>query len=140
MLIKKVRYKNHLSFRWPVVFFLFIVVTYVHRVVSCGGGVVPYVPTYVPTGSNTGTNTTTGRFFLDIDKGVIRDMFEVKKLNPVFRTVILSGNQRRTFSKNALKKQSVKPQESSEKDSTDENEEYVDTTDEGQVLNLYRLH
>ena len=140
MPIKKVRYKNHLSFRWVVVLFLFVLVLYVHRVISCGGGVVPYVPTYVPTASNSGTSKTTGQFFLDIEKGVIRDMFEVKKLNPVFRTVILSGNERRTFSKNALKKQGVKSQESSEKDSTDENVGYADSTGEGQVLNLFRLH
>ena len=140
MPMKKVRYKNNLSFQWVVVLFLFVLVVYVHRVISCGGGVVPYVPTYVPTASDAGASTTTGQFFLDIEKGVIRDMFEVKKLNPVFRTVILSGNERRTYSKNALKKQDVKSQESSEKDSTEYNEAYADTTGEGQVINLFRLH
>ena len=61
------------------------------KLYSCGGGVVPYVPTQ--TGAS-GASTATSQFFI-FEKGVAIDMFDIKKHQPVFRNIVLSGNERK---------------------------------------------
>jgi hypothetical protein len=97
---------------------------------GCGGGVVPYVPTQ----SGASGAASTGQFFL-MEKGVAIDMFDVKKLQPLFRNIVLSGNER---NKHKSLKQLNKKEEN--------NRNITDSTTVSYdkkplpVLNLHRLH
>lgn len=62
-----------------------------YELYSCGGGMVPYVPTQ---SGASGANSATSHFFM-IDKGVSADMFDVKKLQPLIRQVVVTGNERK---------------------------------------------
>ena len=98
---------------------------------SCGGGVVPYVPTQ---SGASGASTANSQFFI-FEKGVATDLFNVKKHQPIFRNIILTGNERK---KNRPK------MKSNERDSLDvaltdstavaKDEEIVP------ILNIHRLH
>ena len=101
------------------------------RTYSCGGGVVPYVPTQ---SGASGASTASSQFFI-FEKGVATDLFNVKKHQPIFRNIILTGNERK---KNRPK------MKSNERDSLDvaltdstavaKDEEIVP------ILNIHRLH
>ena len=96
---------------------------------SCGGGVIPYVPTQTGV-----TKSSASQYFL-FEKGVANDLFNVKKLQPIFRNIILSGNERKEHK--SLKRTSEK-----EKDSEDATDS-TDVSDEKgllPVLNIHRLH
>ncbi len=71
--------------------FLFTTAAY-----SCGSAVVPYVPT-----QGNASAAVTSKFYI-LQKGVIAEMFNTKRLQPLFRNVILSGNSRKV--KNLRKK------------------------------------
>ena len=112
---------------------LFILISFL-KLYSCGGGVVPYVPTQ---SGATGASTASSQFFI-FEKGVAIDMFNVKKHQPIFRNIILTGNER---TKNKPEKKSV------EKDSSDvASKEGGDSTAVSKdeeivpVLNIHRLH
>lgn len=97
----------------------------------CGGGVVPYVPTQ---SGATGASTASSQFFI-LEKGVATDMFDVKKHQPIFRNIILTGNERK---KN-------KPEiELADRDSLDaaSADSIVTAEDEAivPILNIHRLH
>ncbi|MCU0608589.1 MAG: hypothetical protein MUF22_02325 [Chitinispirillaceae bacterium] len=73
----------------------FLLVVFLHaQGFCCGGGYVP-MP-YIPTSSG-GVNTpsTQGSFFL-IEKGSSSEMFDVKKLHPLFRNIHQTGNERKS--------------------------------------------
>ncbi len=107
------------------------------RVFSCGGGVVPYVPTQSGAGGG-----STGQFVL-MEKGVAVDMFDVKKLQPLFRNIILTGNERK--SREAEIRRTKDPAK------TEKTQDQSDTTaitedqsgssrEPAPVLNIHRLH
>lgn len=98
-------------------------------VYSCGGGVVPYVPAQSGT-----TSSSSGQFFL-MEKGVATDMFDVKKLQPLFRNIVLSGNERKEH-------KSLKQRSKEEKNSRKITDSTNVSFDEEPlpVLNLHRLH
>ena len=112
---------------------LFILASFL-KLYSCGGGVVPYVPTQ---SGASGASTASSQFFI-FEKGVASDLFNVKKHQPIFRNIILSGNER---TKN-------KPvNESADKDSTDVASKMgTDSTVVSKeveivpILNIHRLH
>jgi len=54
---------------------LFILISFL-KLYSCGGGVVPYVPTQ---SGASGASTASSQFFI-FEKGVASDLFNVKKL------------------------------------------------------------
>ncbi len=84
---------------------LMLILVYITSAYSCGPGYTPYIPT-------SDNRTSSCDFFL-IEKGVTGDLFDVKKLQPLFRNIMLSGNERN----------SVKPkQRSLKKAETDRNE------------------
>jgi|TARA_Y100000310_G_scaffold130972_1_gene130156 hypothetical protein len=56
---------------------------------SCGSAVVPYVPT-----QGNSSAAISSKFYI-LQKGVIAEMFNTKRLQPLFRNVILSGNARK---------------------------------------------
>lgn len=98
------------------------------KLYSCGGGVVPYVPTQ--TGAS-GASTATSQFFI-FEKGVAIDMFDIKKHQPIFRNIVLSGNERKEH------KTTV---EKSESDSSAVSADSASVAKEvTPVLNLHRLH
>lgn len=101
------------------------------RTYSCGGGVVPYVPTQ---SGASGASTASSQFFI-LEKGVAIDMFNVKKLQPLFRNIILNGNERGK----PLSKEKLERIENDNKEATDT----TDASDEEKivpVLNIHRLH
>jgi len=98
------------------------------KLYSCGGGVVPYVPTQ--TGAS-GASTATSQFFI-FEKGVAIDMFDIKKHQPIFRNIVLSGNERKEHKTRV---------EKSESDSSAVSADSVSVAKEATpVLNLHRLH
>ncbi len=108
----------------------------VYSLYSCGGGVVPYVPT----SSGAGGSTSSGSFFL-LEKGVAVEMFDVKKLQPLFRNIVLSGNERkvhRNMGKVLAKYQTTSKQDSTAMKNSVHGAEISDST--LPVLNLHRLH
>ncbi len=102
---------------------------------SCGGGVVPYVPTQ--TGAS-GNNSSSNADFYILEKGVATSMFDVKKFQPLFRNIILSGNERKKNKKSRKK--------SSQKNIAATQQKTADSTtvshgdDAAPVLNIHRLH
>ena len=112
---------------------LFIMISFL-KLYSCGGGVVPYVPTQ---SGASGASTASSQFFI-FEKGVASDMFNVKKHQPIFRNIILTGNER---TKNKPEKKLA------EKDSADvASLEGTDSTVVSKeeeivpILNIHRLH
>lgn len=114
-------------------FYLFAIILLLapFTIYSCGGGVIPYVPTQ---SGASGASTASSQFFI-FEKGVATDLFNVKKHQPIFRNIILTGNERK---KNKPKVKST------EKDTLD-----VALTDSSAVakdeeilpvLNIHRLH
>ena len=106
---------------------------------ACGGGVIPFIPSddpYVPPGTGDEIGSTLdGTFFLDLEKGVVNEMFDVKKFNPLFRHLTLSGNERRTMSRSTREKQDEDPPDSSALPPCG-----VDHPVSEPILNLHRLH
>lgn len=117
-------------------FTMLVVLFTVFAVYSCGGGVVPYVPTQ----SGASGSSTSGSFFL-MEKGVAVDMFDVKKLQPLFRNIVLSGNERKVNKKlkRAIrKKKRETAQDSLNTNNVKHNVMHSDST--LPVLNLHRIH
>ena len=117
-----------------IIIYLYILV-YVCCVFGCGGGVIPYVPSeYIPGKGQTSSGSAKGQFFLFINKGVTTDMFDVKQLQPVFRNIVLTGNERKDRS--SKKEDSSTPEDSSKVTEKEEKKEKESIP----VLNLHRLH
>lgn len=127
-------------------FLTFFIFSFTCYAFCCGGGVTPYVPSeYVPGGGQTNSNAAKGQFFLYIENGVSSDMFDVKQLQPLFRNIILSGNERKD--RKLINSKAVgekKPEEedfSSIIDSTEiTDHQESENKSSSQILNLHRLH
>ena len=114
---------------------LLCVLMYASCAFGCGGGVMPYVPSeYIPEKGQTSSGSAKGQFFLFINKGVTTDMFDVKQLQPVFRNIVLTGNERKDRS--SKKEDSSTPEDSSKVTEKEEKKEKESIP----VLNLHRLH
>ncbi len=102
---------------------------------SCGGGVVPYVPTQ--TGASGSNTSTSGQFYI-LEKGAAVSMFDVKKFQPLFRNIILSGNEREKNKKSRKKSRTknITTAQQTDSDSLSAPQE----TDAAPVLNIHRLH
>ncbi|KMQ52746.1 hypothetical protein CHISP_0515 [Chitinispirillum alkaliphilum] len=104
---------------------------------ACGGGVIPFVPSsdpYVPSGTGDEIGSSLdGQFFLDLEKGVTNEMLDVKKFNPLFRHLTLTGNERRTRSRSTQKCDT--PCDSTALPPCGVDHEMVEP-----ILNLHRLH
>ena len=98
------------------------------EVYGCGGGVVPYVPTQ--SGASTASSASSGQFFL-FEKGVAVDMFNVQQHQPIFRHIVLSGNERKDRS---TRGHAVADSSAVAADST------AAAKEAAPVLNLHRLH
>jgi hypothetical protein len=124
---------KHISLKITVLFTVLVSFA-AYSVYSCGGGVVPYVPTQ----SGASGSSTSGSFFL-MEKGVAVDMFDVKKLQPLFRNIVLSGNERKINKKMAKaieKNKKERVQDSTEAD----NIRHTESDSTLPVLNLHRIH
>lgn len=102
---------------------------------GCGGGVVPYVPT-----QSGASNSSKGQFFL-VDKSAATDMFDVKKLQPLFRNIVLTGNERNVTKLN--KKLTGKKSNEIAQDSVrSRGIQSVEPSSDSivPILNLHRLH
>jgi hypothetical protein len=109
----------------------------VFHIYSCGGGVVPYIPS----GTGASSNSSTGQFFL-FDKGVTSTMLDYRAVQPLFKNIVNSGNER----KDRNLKIKISKQGEGKKDTT----EIYDSTRSSQhnlvrdgalpVLNLHKLH
>ncbi len=118
-----------------IIFCILIVLLNFSSLQSCGGGVVPYVPT-----QSGATGSSSGQFFL-MEKGVATEMFDVKKLQPLFRNIVLSGNERKLNKKMGKiieKNKKTREQDSTQSKNTKHNISSGDST--LPVLNLHRLH
>jgi hypothetical protein len=103
---------------------------------SCGGGVVPYIPSGISAGSST------GQFFL-FDKGVTSSMLDYRAVQPLFKNIVNAGNERKDRY-GLLNKESEQDRE--KRDTT----EATDSTKSAKhnlvnkgslpVLNLHKLH
>lgn len=101
---------------------------------ACGGGVVPYVPTQSGASGSSGSS----QFFF-MEKGVSTDLFDVKRLQPLFRNIILSGNERKK-NKNKSKENDAEVS-SAENDSLNAiHNMHMSGKSDSPVLNLHRLH
>ncbi len=111
----------------------------VYAALGCGGGLMAYTPS----SGNDGSGNKKADFYF-INKGVSTTMFDVKALQPVFREVTASGNERNDKNLSKRAKQRLEKKQK---------EEMVDTTvathnpahhhnkeDVAPVLNLHKLH
>ena len=131
---KRKKDNSAMKLRRSIIIYLCVLI-YACCAFGCGGGVIPYVPSeYVPVKGQATSGSTKGQFFLLINKGVTTDMFDVKQLQPVFRNIVLTGNERKDRS--SKKEESSTPDDSS---SVTEKEEKKDK-ESIPVLNLHRLH
>ncbi len=124
--------------------FLFLIF---HNSYGCGGGLMAYTPS----AGNSDNSEKKADFFL-INKGVSSTMFDVKALQPLFRDVTASGNERneKNLSKSVRKKRVEKHKKATEKmlanctDTTKECQENPhhlhDNENVSPVLNLHKLH
>jgi hypothetical protein len=107
-----------------------------YSVFGCGGGVVPYVPTQ----SGASGSSTSGSFFL-MEKGVAVDMFDVKKLQPLFRNIVLSGNERKINKKMGKAIEKNKKEGAGDSTNVDTVQHTGSSSDSTlPVLNLHRIH
>lgn len=108
--------------------------------IACGGGLMAYTP-------SAGNETTSGKkadFFL-ISKGVSSTMFDVKALQPVFREVTATGNERneKNLSDRAKKRLEKRRKDEVAKACTTGTHTVHDVQDKedvAPVLNLHKLH
>ena len=109
------------------------------KALGCGGGMVPYVPTQ--TGASGGSSTQpTGQFYL-LEKGVTYDLFDVKKLQPLFRNIILSGNERKTRVYGARRRLRTKTADRDTLSTAATKDSVATKADAAKpVLNIHRLH
>lgn len=115
---------------------------------ACGGGLMAYTPS----DGNSGGNSNKKADFFFINKGVSSTMFDVKALQPVFREVNASGNERneKNLSKRAKKRLAEKQAADAEKIAKNQAVGTCDSTasvhhshqkeDVAPVLNLHKLH
>ena len=108
-----------------------IVLTTFLKLNSCGAGVQPYVPT------QSGATRIAGQFFL-IDKGVAIEMFDVKKHQPIFRNIILTGNERKVVKTKAKTAKQDSTAVSTQKEAGSTSESSKDEIIP--ILNIHRLH
>ena len=104
----------------------------------CGGGFVP-MP-YIP--SNTGnisTPSSKGSFFL-IEKGSTTELFDVNKLQPVFRNIHMSGNERIVHAKTLAKKSDAGQTASGNARPADSASVTGTQAKTASVLNLHLIH
>lgn len=104
---------------------------------GCGGGVTPYIPT------QSGSSNASKEFFI-IEKGVADNLFDVKKLQPLFRNVILTGNSRKEtpyMKKMAGEKNTQVAQgNDSLQTTTDTIHNMHVQTGKNAILNIHRIH
>ena len=126
--------KKNMIRKYLGISFLIIICAIVYSY-SCGGGVVPYVPTQ--TGAS--SSTVSGQFFI-FEKGLAINMFDVKKLQPIFRNIILTGNERTKHEK--LKAAKKKRKDDTSKEVSDSATVTCDASahESEPVLNIHRLH
>lgn len=109
----------------------------VFHLYSCGGGVVPYIPS----GTGAGSSSSSGQFFL-FDKGVTSTMLDYRAVQPLFKNIVNSGNER----KDRALKDKLSKQGEAKKDTTDTSDSTKSAkhniVEEGAlpVLNLHKLH
>ena len=107
---------------------------YFLNVYGCGGGVVPYVPTQ---SGASGASTASSQFFI-FEKGVAIDMFDIKKHQPIFRNIILTGNERKVAK--------IKAKTANQDSTAVSTQKKADSTSESSkdeiipILNIHRLH
>ncbi|MBN1129933.1 MAG: hypothetical protein JXA71_13150 [Chitinispirillaceae bacterium] len=105
---------------------------------GCGGGYVP-LP-YIPTSSgNINTPTTRGSFFL-IEKGSAGEMFDIKKLQPLFRNIQQSGNDRKIHADRKKVRADSGSVARSDRAGPDTARAAQATTQGVPVLNLHSIH
>lgn len=105
---------------------------------SCGGGVVPYIPS--GTGAGSGSSSS-GQFFL-FDKGVTSTMLDYRAVQPLFKNIVNSGNERKVRGLKDKKKERCDAEGDSTviHDSTKTAEHNLVGEDALPVLNLHKLH
>ena len=101
---------------------------------ACGGGMMPYIPT--GTGAGSGSASASGQFFI-IDKGVTTSMFDIRQLQPLFRSVVNAGNER---SEKNLKTQNDTTHVNANVKKNDSKYDSLNITKAEPVLNLHKLH
>lgn len=108
------------------------------KVFGCGGGVVPYIPS--GTGS-AGSGSSSGQFFL-FDKGVTSTMLDYRAVQPLFKNIVNSGNERKARGQEIKKAEPFEVTADSTKtvDSTKTAEHNIVGEDALPVLNLHQLH
>ncbi len=110
---------------------------------ACGGGLMAYTPSE----GNSGSSDKKASFYM-INKGVATTMFDVKSLQPVFRDISSSGNERndKNLSEAVLKRRAEKELEAKSDttaecvDSTHMKHHAHDNENVSPVLNLHKLH
>ncbi len=117
---------------------VFVIIMLAHSFTfSCGGGVVPYVPS----GAGASSGQSSGGVFFLFDKGVTTTMFDHRTLQPLFKNIVNSGNERKNRDRKGKKvKPAVKKKDLADcPDSTGKRHNLVE---EGvdPVLNLHKLH
>ncbi len=129
--------KNSLSVTRMIEIVSVVIIVVVSYTYSCGGGVVPYVPS----GAGASSNQSSGGVFFLFDKGVTSTMFDHRTLQPLFKNIVNSGNERKNRGKKSRKKKpETKKTDSAEcADSTAKRHNLVGEGSDP-VLNLHKLH
>ena len=95
---------------------------------------MPYVPTQ---SGASGASTASSQFFI-FEKGVAIDMFDIKKHQPIFRNIILTGNERKVVKTKAKTAKQDSTAVSTQKEAGSTSESSKDEIIP--ILNIHRLH
>jgi len=127
------------SNRGPVVLAAALILCFTaYKAFSCGGGVVPYIPSGTGSASS---GSSSGQFFL-FDKGVTSTMLDYRAVQPLFKNIVNSGNERKQRGTEIKKAEECEVKADSTKtvDSTKTEKHNIVGEDALPVLNLHQLH
>jgi hypothetical protein len=135
--------RTNMSKRWLCVIAPMIVALCCSNGVCCGGGYVP-MP-YIPSGGGSvNAPSSKGSFYL-VEKGSANELFEIKSLQPLFRNIHQSGNERQNLDKFRKNKKADAGDKNAKTDMAAADSVKIDSSTcpsaaAAPVLNLHRIH
>ena len=125
---------NKSSFKLIIYLILLVIVSRNQHIRACGGGVMPYIPTNTNSASD-----QKAEFFL-IEKGITSEIFDTKKLQPVFKNIVNTGNRRKVRTLRSSEDLNMRTKQDGRANKYSNDTEIDSVQNVQPVLNLHRLH